>query len=217
MTAAKSNCKACDAEILQITFDLTEGYCMPCANQRARADKPVSDYVSKRWPKPILVHSSPPDEVLLSVCYSPGWSDDLTSWVIHILKDGLLRQAVQWHTPGVSTITEEELDSTNLPQEDLDCILEILDSCTPEAFRAAEQAMCVDDVSSVSFRNSPRGIRVGLPLFALAEEVKRGRIDLDAVQRQGFEALDRLWSVADSNAPYPIRKHNKANRVPVTD
>lgn len=186
---------------------------MPCANQRARADKPVSDYVSKRWPKPILVHSSPPDDVLLSVFYNPGWSDNLTSWVIHILRDGLLRQAVQWHTPGAATITEEELDPTNLPQEDLDRILEILDSCTPEAFRAAEQAMCADDVSSVSFRNSPRGIRVGLPLFTLAEDVKRGRIDLDAPQRQGFEALDRLWRIADSNAPYPLRKHKKANKA----
>ena len=186
---------------------------MPCTNKRARSEEPVSDYVSRRWPKPILVHSSPPDDVLLSICYSPGWSDDLTSWVIHIRQDGLLRQAVQWHTSGVSGITEEELESTNLSQEDLARVSELLHSCPTEAFRAAERAICVDDVSSISFRSSPRDIRVGLPLFSLAEEIKRGRVELDELSQRGFETLEYLWRLADSNAPYTLSKHSKANKA----
>jgi hypothetical protein len=182
---------------------------MPCANERARADKPVSEYVTKRWPKPILKHSEPPEGVLLSIAYHPGWCEDLTSWVIHLNDDGVLRQAIQWHSRKSDDL-EEELQSIELSPESFGQFETLLSASDSEALHAVEHMMCVDDVAMISMRSATRDIRVSLPFLYIEEDLKKGRLTLNAIQQRGFDVFASLWHFADRHASYSLAQHEKS-------
>lgn len=198
----KAICIRCGVSILQITFDLTGGHCMPCANAMARAKEPVTDYVRRRNPEPILKHRHPAENVIISVCYIPGWTPDLTSWVIQISDDGILRQAVDWDRE--EGREEELLDPVMLTSSGLAGLQQLIASCSPDTFRSLTSAATIDDVPMVSLVIPAHDLHVDLPYFDLTEDVR-----FDESQLASFQLFGELWRFADRHAPYSLRHHEK--------
>lgn|GEM_PF-3510903 len=212
VTSEKTACKRCATAILQITAKLTEGYCMPCANATARAKEPVTEYVRQRNPEPILNHLHPEDGVILSVAYDPGWSPDLTSWTIQISGKGIVSQAVQWSR--MRGARKELLESVTLEPLKLTKIHQLIVDCPPGGFQALKHAACIDDAANVSLIIPPKKIRIDLPYFHLAHDLKKGRRRFDDVQTSLFSLFGRIWSFADWHAPYSLSEHQKSQSRP---
>lgn len=212
MPSEKTACKRCGTAILQITADLTEGYCMPCANDQVQANEPVSDYARRRNPEPMLNHLHPGDSIILSAAYFPGWTPDLTGWTIQVSRDGVVRQAVRWYP--ARTNEEELLKPITLNPSKLAEIQETIDLCPPGGFQALEQAACIDDAAMVSLVIPVKKIRIDLPYFDLAHDLKIGRLRFDEIQNSLFSLFGRIWGFADRHAPYSLGEHVKARRGP---
>lgn len=180
---------------------------MPCANAMARAKEPVPDHVRQRNPEPILNHLHPEDGVILSVAYHPGWSPDLTNWTTQISGNGTVHQAVQWSCKRGGE--EELLESVLLEASKLTEIQQMIDHCPPGGFQSLETAACIDDAANVSLIIPTKKIRIDLPYFHLAHDLKNGRRRFDEVQTSLFSLFDLIWSFADRNAPYSLREHQK--------
>lgn len=208
MPEPRANCQKCGADIMQITYDLTEGYCMPCANERARADKPISSYVSKRNPKPILSHSKPAEGVILSASYFPGWNPDLTSWIIQINKEGVLRQAVDWYTPQYKKV-EKELDPIHLTVEQLKKLENLLAVAVKIDFNILFRHCCVDDVESMGLTSPTYEFKAEIPLTHIPESLKYQGNALSQNEQEAFDAFANLWHFADSHARYSYKDHWK--------
>jgi hypothetical protein len=203
----KTTCTRCGTSILQITADLTGGHCMPCANAMARAKEPVTDYVLRRNPEPVLDHLHPAEDVIISVDYHPGWSPDLTSWVIQISNDGMLRQAISWHRKRGREA--ELLEPVTLKLTDLAAFQLLIESCSPDSFRSLADAACVDDAAMVSLIMPGRNVKVELPYFHLEHDLKRGSRKFEEMQASSFQLFGQLWRFADRHAPYSLRDREK--------
>jgi hypothetical protein len=210
VTSEKTACKRCGTAILQITAKLTEGHCMPCANAMARAKEPVPDYVRQGNPEPILNHLHPDDGIILSADYHPGFTPDLTGWTIQVSSDGIVRQAVQWYRKNFRE--EELLKPITLEPLKLTEIQQLIVDCPPGGFQALEHAACIDDAANVSLIIPPKKIRIDLPYFHLAQDLKKGLRRFDGVQTSLFSLFGRIWSFADRHAPYSLREHQKAKQ-----
>jgi hypothetical protein len=188
-----------------MTAGLTGGYCMPCANAMARAKEPVSDYVRRRNPEPLLDHLNPGEGVILSVGYHPGYAPDLTSWTIEVAGDGVLRQAVRWSRQ--TGRAEELLEPVSLDAAGLAEIRGLVGSCGADSFVPLERDACVDDVAIISLVMPGQGGRVDLPYFYLAEDLRRGWLKFDEARNVAFHLFGRIWNFADRHAPYSLRVH----------
>jgi hypothetical protein len=173
----------------------------------ARAYEPVSDYVRRQNPEPILKHLHPEDSIILSVLYDPGWSPDLTSWTIQISDDGIVSQAVQWSRMRGRGGEEELLDSVFLELPKLAEIQRLIDCGSTDGFQSLQQADCIDDAARVSLNLPLKRVRLDLPYFHLEYELRKGYRQFDATQRASFSSFGQIWNFADRHAPYSLSEH----------
>ena len=203
----KTTCTRCGTSILQITADLNDGHCMPCVKALAWESEPPIEFVRGRRRERLLNHAHPAEGVILSVAFHPGFTPDLTSWVIEISNDGALRQAVDWYRG-----EEELLDPVTLKPSDLAELQELVESCSPESFRSLKNFGCIDDAALVSLVMPAQGVSESLPYFHLEFDLKKGRWQLDETQAASFQLFSQLWRFADRHAPYRLCEHEKKNR-----
>jgi hypothetical protein len=203
----KTTCTRCGAGILQITADLTGGHCMPCAKAQARDDSPLLELQRRRYPDPLLDHRHPAENVILSVGYHPGWSPDLTSWVIQIAADGLLRQAMLWHRERGNEA--ELLAPVTLAQTDFVAIQKLVESCTPESFRCLTDGYCMDDAAEVSLVMPGQGVKATFAYFAFEHDRKTGRWSPTEAEAAAFRLFRQIWRFADRHAPHTLSDHEK--------
>ena len=211
VSAAKTECRRCGAGILQITADLTDGHCMPCADALAREKRPVPEYVKRRNPEPLLDHCNPGEGVILSIAYHPGFTPDLTSWTIQISLDGVLQQAVDWHRRA-GPRKEELLDPARLNAPQLAELQRVIERCEGDAFKSLKRTMCVDDAALVSLVIPYKQIKTSLPYFHFRHDIRKGRLQLDDAQQSAFAQFEQLWGLVDRFAPYSLRQHEQARR-----
>lgn len=186
---------------------------MPCANALARAKQPVPECIRRRNPEPILNHPEPQESVILSVLYHPGFTPDLTSWTIQISGEGVIQQAVRWHRQGPRE--EELLDSVILGSPQLVTLSRLLERSTPDAFRSLERAACIDDAAIVSLVVPHNHVKIDLPYFDLAHDLKKGRCNFNEEEQASFALFGQLWKLVDQAAPYSLAKHQKGRtRLP---
>ena len=185
---------------------------MPCANKLASAKEPVSDFVRQKYPQPLLDHRNPEDGVILSLAYHPGFTPDLTSWIIQINEIGELQQAVHWYRH--SNREEELMETAEVDEDHLLQLSRLLDRADSDSCRSLESAICIDDAAMVSIFAPQRDLRVDLPYFHMAHDIKKGRQRLSDDESRVFQAFASIWKFADGCAPYNLRQHQKgANKT----
>jgi hypothetical protein len=164
----KTNCTRCGAGILQITADQTGGHCMPCAKVLGRESRLLLDRLpGRRDSEPLLNHRHPASDVMLSVDYDPGWSPDLTSWVIQISGDGILHQAICWDRKRGGEA--ELLKPLTLDPSDLAELQQIVGTCAPDSFRVLTDGYCIDDAATVSLVMPGQGVRTSVHYYNVEE------------------------------------------------
>ena len=191
VSTSKVKCESCGTSILETTYELTEGFCMPCAQRRYDDGLPVSDYVKKRWPKPILSFSKLPDDVILAVAFSPGWGDEGACWVVHILEEGILRQTVQ-RLPLNRDNIEEELDFVILEEEQITHLRGLLAQCGKVDFNALRDKVCVEDSLDISLKGQLGSFRVTLSAY-LNIAVEDGSITLTDSELEAYQLFNDVY------------------------
>lgn len=139
MASPQTTCARCGTVILRMTAEITGGHCMPCA----RTLVPDAGFFRRREPDPVLNHTHPEEDVILSVFYHPGWSPDLTSWTIQISDDGQLRQEV--HRDHRVKGPEGLQETVPLGDAGLSEVRELLEQCGSITFRDLGFLNNVDD------------------------------------------------------------------------
>lgn len=180
---------------------------MPCAKALTRAKEPVPEYVRKRNPEPLLNHLSPDKGVILSVAYHPGYTPDLTSWMIQVNSDGEVHQAIQWYRG--QRDEEELLDPSLLDPIQMKTLESLLTRFRSTDFGELERAATVDDAAMLSIVAPVQGIRADLPYFHFVHFMKKGMIKFDDKQKLSLSAFGEIWKFMDSNAPYSLNEHEK--------
>ena len=208
VTTAKTLCSRCCTEILQITANLTDGHCMPCANALARAKEPVPDYIRRKNPAPILDHRNPEGSVILSVFYHPGFTPDLTSWTIQITSEGVIRQTVRWYHKEHKE--EELLAPVTLDNSQLADFQRLIDLCASDTFKVLENAACIDDAAIVSLILPQKEIQIDLPYFDLQHSIKKRRQRFNEAEQSAFALFGQLWRLVDHVSPHSLTEHQKA-------
>ncbi len=207
MSPQKATCPVCGVEFLQSTADRTGGYCAPCADKIARAMGPPLP--PRKRIKPLLDPLSPPEDVLVAVSFSPGFSCDLTSWITHVHKDGKIEQAIRRYKPGYNWTgnVDQILKTCVIDPSDVSQLETAIQLIDPFQVDEIDKEFIIDDAATVHLSIPSISLSKTLALFFIEYDMKEKPSQYQKVQIEAFRTFQNVWQIIDDLSPYSTREH----------
>ena len=207
MSAPKTQCSDCGAEILQVTADITEGYCMPCAKRAKAAAEPKPDWMRMKSGEPVQHAPKLEADAIVFASFSPGFATDLTSWDTQILKSGKVVQEIDWWKPDGPKRRGTETRETQISSDSIDALRGVIDGLDVEGIDEITQQICVDDAELISLIVPSRKLQRAVSPYTY-EFIDREH-GLTARARSGLKSFRAAWDLIDSVSPYSTKEHWK--------
>lgn len=207
MPDPKNNCAECGTVILQITADITGGFCMPCSNRKKHPTQGPLDWLSKKCGEPVDEVLQLEPDVIIHASFLPGLAEDLSSWETQVTLGGVLIQKIDWWRRGSSNPPEREIRTSEVSRDDIARLAALIQALDTDELKQLAKEVCIDDVELISFLIPSREFYEAISPYSAEYLDRNGQLS-DAA-RSGLVSARALWDQIESISPYTTAQHWK--------